>query len=415
VGALCVFDDGGGPALYAAGSFTSAGGNPARAVARWDGAHWSALGSGPACADMRVLAVYDDGNGPALYAGGASGGHVSGAAPGTLDLLSRWDGSSWSSMGSGITEFGSSLAALAVFDDGTGPALYVGGSFHAAGGVSVNNLAKWNGSTWSDVGGGTNSEVDSLAVFDDGSGPALVVGGGFSMAGGVPAERIAKWNGSVWSALGPGIGTGASSERVTALAAYDDGSGGGPDLYAGGVFTRAAGHYSTSIAEWLGCAGPWTALCAGDGTLRPCPCGNDGASGRGCQNSASTGGAVLVATGAVLPDTIVLHVSGELPSALTVFLQGNSLLPSSLIFGDGIRCAGGALKRLYAKNASGGAAHAPAAGDLSISARSAALGQPITTGASRWYQTYYRDPNPTFCPAPGGSTFNSSSAIRIDW
>ena len=44
--------------------------------------------------------------------------------------------------------------SLTVFDDGTGPALYAGGRFSEAGGVSVNSLARWDGEEWSDVGGG---------------------------------------------------------------------------------------------------------------------------------------------------------------------------------------------------------------------------------------------------------------------
>jgi hypothetical protein len=96
--------------------------------------------------------------------------------------------------------------ALAVFDDGTGPALYVGGAFELAGGIVANNVAKWDGSKWSDVGGGTSSSVSSLAVFDDGSGPTLYAGGGFDKAGGVSVSMIAKWDGSAWSALGSGVG-----------------------------------------------------------------------------------------------------------------------------------------------------------------------------------------------------------------
>jgi hypothetical protein len=38
-----------------------------------------------------------------------------------------------------------SVSALTVFDDGSGPALYVGGSFTQAFGVTINHVAKWNG------------------------------------------------------------------------------------------------------------------------------------------------------------------------------------------------------------------------------------------------------------------------------
>jgi hypothetical protein len=41
-------------------------------------------------------------------------------------------------------------------------------------------------------GSGLNSGVDALAVFDDGTGPALYAGGLFGTAGGLPANRIAK-------------------------------------------------------------------------------------------------------------------------------------------------------------------------------------------------------------------------------
>ena len=46
IGDLTVFDDGGGPALYAAGSFLSAGGVKANGIAKWEGSSWAALGSG---------------------------------------------------------------------------------------------------------------------------------------------------------------------------------------------------------------------------------------------------------------------------------------------------------------------------------------------------------------------------------
>src|SRR4029077_11024838 len=108
--------------------------------------------------------------------------------------------------------------------------------------------------------------------------------------------------------------------------------------------------------------------------------------------------------GTTQPDTLVLASSGELPNALSIFLQGDAKLVNGATFGDGVRCAGGHLKRLYAKNASGGNASAPAAGDPSVSARSASLGDPIAPGSTRYYQTYYRDPNLAFCPSPQGDS-----------
>src|SRR6185436_2888054 len=140
------------------------------------------------------------------------------------------NGSSWSSVGGGTD---SVVHAFEIFDDGSGPALYAGGTFHQAGGAPANAVAKWNGSSWSPLSFGADSFVLALRTYDDGSGPALYAGGGFSSAGGVPASRIAKWNGSSWSALGSGITLPSipTLARVLALSVFDD--GGGPELIAG--------------------------------------------------------------------------------------------------------------------------------------------------------------------------------------
>ena len=154
-------------------------------------------------------------------------------------------------------------------------------------------------------------------------------------------------------------------------------------------------------------------FCAGDGTLAtPCPCANGGAPGRGCDNSASTGGARLVAAGTVNPDQVRFDASGELASSLSIFLQGDSITAAGSVFGDGVRCVAGALKRLYAKNAVAGVASAPVGSDLAVRQRSAQLGDPIPAGATRWYQVYYRDPNAGFCPT---ATFNVSNGVRVGW
>jgi hypothetical protein len=87
--------------------------------------------------------------------------------------------------------------ALAVFDDGSGPALNAGGWFDTAGGVAVNNIARWDGNAWSALSGpsgtGVSGGVYALAAFDDGSGPALYAGGRFDTAGGLPSSHIAAW------------------------------------------------------------------------------------------------------------------------------------------------------------------------------------------------------------------------------
>ena len=163
---------------------------------------------------------------------------------------------------------------------------------------------------------------------------------------------------------------------------------------------------------------PASATCFGDGsTPTPCPCANNGGAGRGCDNSALTGGARLEGAGLPANDQVVLISSGELPTALTIFLQGDAVQPAGLFYGDGVRCVTGTLKRLYVKDAAGGIAHAPAGNDPSITAQSTLLGDPIfpLSGQVRYYQAYYRDSDPAFCPAPSGNTWNVSGMLTIIW
>jgi len=63
-----------------------------------------------------------------------------------------------------------------------------GGSFTTAGGVPANYIAKWNGSTWSALGSGMNRAVDALAV----SGSDLYAGGSFTTAGDKVSACVAK-------------------------------------------------------------------------------------------------------------------------------------------------------------------------------------------------------------------------------
>jgi hypothetical protein len=162
---------------------------------------------------------------------------------------------------------------------------------------------------------------------------------------------------------------------------------------------------------------PGNPLCYGDGSqATACPCGNTGSIGHGCDNSSGTGGAVLSATGvaALSLDVLQLTSSGEKPSASSVFLQGSTSNANGSVFGQGVLCAGGTLKRLYVKNAAAGVVVAPIGADLPVHARSAALGDTIAPGSTRYYQTYYRDPT-VLGGCSSGSTFNVSQALSVVW
>jgi hypothetical protein len=255
--AMTVFDDGTGTALYAAGIFPTGASSSSNGVAKWDGSTWTPIGNGQFYGDwVNTLAVFDDGTGPALYAGGlikSIGGVFTNA-------IAKWDGSKWSRLGSGSgirsPHNSSTVLSLAVFDDGSGPALYVGGNFVHAGGLVANNIAKWDGSTWSTLDNGIPGFVTALGVFDDGAGPALYAGGLLFDNSGTPTNGIVKWDGSSFATVGGGMTGTIAVPRVLDFEVFDDGSR--PALYAGGLFTTAGGVEASSIAKWDGST--WSAL-----------------------------------------------------------------------------------------------------------------------------------------------------------
>ena len=255
VNSLCDFDDGGGAALYVGGQFPSAGGVAANHIAKWDGAIWSALDGGvvgPGQERVHTVFVFDDGTGPALYIGG----NFTMAGGNPVKMAGKWDGSSWSPLNAGLSD---TVLAMAEFDDGNGPALYTGGEFGIAGSRVAERIAKWSGSNWRPLGSGFSDEITALAVFDDGGGSELYAGGEFLMASGaIPVARIAKWDGTGWAPLGLGFVL-SSTVRVDALEVFDD--GGGPALYVGGFITNAGGVPVSHVARWDGAN--WTAVGAG--------------------------------------------------------------------------------------------------------------------------------------------------------
>jgi hypothetical protein len=174
-------------------------------------------------------------NGSDLYAAG----YFNTAGGVSASRIAKWNGTTWSTLGTGLNGPTYALAAI-------GGDLYAGGDFTVAGGVSANRVAKWNGSAWSALGSGLDSGVATLAV----NGSDLYAGGFFTTAGGASASRVARWNGSSWSALGSGLNDGAFVLHF-----------GGSDLYAGGLFTTAGGGSANRIAKWNGSA--WAAIGSG--------------------------------------------------------------------------------------------------------------------------------------------------------
>ncbi len=241
--ALAVWGDG----LYAGGSYTTVGGVSANRVAKWNGVFWSPLGSGIGFSSVDALAATNETSaiGPALYAGGnfvSAGGN-------SAFRIAKWNGVTWSALGTGCN-----AAVTALTIDEVTDRLYVGGKFTDAGGVTANYVAAWNGSSWSALGTGMNDWVLALAMFDDGTGRALYAAGRFTTAGGVSVNRLAKWDGANWSAVGsPTNGTNSDAQALGPANQPLSVGTGNPALFVGGVFTQAGGQAANRIAEWGAC------------------------------------------------------------------------------------------------------------------------------------------------------------------
>ncbi len=165
---------------------------------------------------VRALAV----SGSNVYVGG----YFTNAGGLTANGIARWDGNSWSALGTGLT-WGSSrgtVNAIAV----RGTNVYVGGHFDRAGGIQVANFAIWDGVQWHAMDYGFNDEVYAIAI--EPNSPRFFVGGAFTKAGNelnTPIPGHLAVGPSYWAAYG---GSGNIGEQaVLSLAA------GGACLYAG--------------------------------------------------------------------------------------------------------------------------------------------------------------------------------------
>lgn len=325
--AMTVFDrDGVGPGrpelIGVLGSpVTTAQGNVLQRIASYNGGYVTTFGTGLAdltagggSVSMRSVEVFDDGSGPALHVAGSFA--LNGGAP--VNHILKWTGAAWATLGTGVEnplefrQFINGVYSTTQFNDGTGPAMYVGGNFTVAGGSPANYIAKWNGSTWSALGAGLPGPAVALAVHNDGSGNALYaatavrtgsvddgsgnpinlfngdpsdvgvfkwdgatwtriasqefvvsgmasylgqlyITGTFAVADGTTYNHIARWDGTAWLALGNGLSIAspfAGAVQGTTLRVLNNGAS--IDLYVGGRFTRADATDAGSIAKWNG-------------------------------------------------------------------------------------------------------------------------------------------------------------------
>lgn len=214
-----------GGGLVAGGTFVFAEFTQVNHIAQWNGTSWLPMGGG-LNDHPHALAVLPGGD---LLAGGwfTTAGGVS------AKRLARWNGTTWSEFGGGAN---GPVFALSVLPGGD---VVAAGNFTTIGGVNANRIARWNGSTWSPLGSGFTLEVRALAQVPSASGGVdLIAGGIFKTLLGSPADYIARWNGSTWSALG-----GSVDSEVHSLALLSGGQ-----LAVGGQFVFAEGQTANRVA-----------------------------------------------------------------------------------------------------------------------------------------------------------------------
>jgi len=234
--------------LFAAGSFIDPAGHPY--VAKWTGTKWIELGLDTnalaASAPIRSIAADKLGN---IYAGGDF------VDTGNKIYVAKWNGTSWSELGIGPTaliESDTTGQILSITIDANGN-IYAAGTFTDTNGYYY--VGKWNDVKWQELGSGSNilsadtvigsnSGINSIATDASGN---IYAAGYFKDAHGNP--YVAKWNGSTWSELGSGF------TNIFSVASYvwtiaTDKIG---NIFAAGNFTDSSG--VLYVAEYTGTPG----------------------------------------------------------------------------------------------------------------------------------------------------------------
>ncbi|MFO1078811.1 MAG: hypothetical protein U1E73_13900 [Planctomycetota bacterium] len=174
-------------------------------LAEWDGSAWTAVGGPRVGTGSTVLVRH---NGDVIVGGFAL------AVPGASTCTARWDGAQWSAFAGGIPSPAGNpygVADLAELPNGD---LVASGTFASAGGSLVGNIARCDGTAWSELGFGITltgtfypAEGIALAVRPDGT---LCVGGFFSRAGAGFAPNFARFS-STCPALAVPVATACSA------------------------------------------------------------------------------------------------------------------------------------------------------------------------------------------------------------
>ena len=173
------------------------------------------------------------------------------------------------------------------------------------------------------------------------------------------------------------------------------------------------GNYLLSVTGTPNSPEPGTGYCFGDpGSGTPCPCNNDNdgsVPGSGCDNGAFASGAQLTGSGvaSLSSDTLVLTTTGLEPSNSGLYFQANNDLSPGYVWGDGLQCAGGQLRRLQVR-------FSDASGVSATTLVISTMAGNILAGDTKRYQCWYRTTTNPPC-GPGVNDFNASNGYAVTW
>ncbi len=248
--------------LYVGGSFDRIGTTITNCVAKLNATQddFVALGTGfgaTAGAGIFDMVTFNDGSGDKLY---ACGNFTSMDGVASTRWIARYNGTAWETVGGGIISGSASSNArdMLVFDDGTGPALYVAcGRSSSFGTGAESAVHKWNGVSWTAIPGFQDDPLDvnftasSIGLYNDGRGTSVLAQVRLSQSGGVnPRQALLKLEGNRFR-LVPGV---LFDAGVFEIQPFDDGAGLGLRTWLGGSFTNVNGASANRLAQISGCA-----------------------------------------------------------------------------------------------------------------------------------------------------------------
>ena len=239
---ISIFADSVTGIVYAGGYFWQLGGNiiPMSRISRWTGSQWDSLSSGVNDGGgIRTITRY---NGQ-VYAGGSFntiGGIVSKG-------LASWDGFQWNFVANLIDIGGYGFVTKLIVE---GNDLYVTGGFDSINGTPVNSIAKFDGTNWTTfpvLDPDPNINIGSAIIYNS----ELYVVGNFNAGPG--KAIIVKYDGTNWVTVGGGFSNFNTS--AYGMVVYQG------ELYVIGNFYTSAGNPGNCIAKWNGAS--WSAVSTG--------------------------------------------------------------------------------------------------------------------------------------------------------